>query len=106
MSVYPLRSEITPREGASLQGKYGVVIRALAAAVVLIGLGALLYSKGLEYQKAAEVRRAAEIESENQMVCKKWGLLESPLLYAACSEGLDEVRTRHEQRISADQWQP
>ena len=101
--INPLRSEITTREATSLQGKYGVVMGVLAAAVVLIGSGALLYSKGLEYQKAAEIRRAAEIDSENRTVCEKWGLLESPLQYAACSEDLNDVRARHERRINADQ---
>jgi hypothetical protein len=106
MSVNSLRSEITTREDASFQGKYkyGVAIAVLAAAVVLIGLGALMYSKVQEYRIAAESQRANEIANENQTVCEKWGQLKSPLLYAACSEDLDGVRARHERRINADQY--
>ena len=103
MSVHPLRSEFTTLEGASFKGKYGKAIGVLTAAVVVVGLSVLITYKGLEYRKAAELQRATEIEKENQTICKKWGLLESPLFYASCSADLNDVRARHERRINTDQ---
>jgi hypothetical protein len=103
MAVTRLRFESTTRVGASLHRKYVVAIAGLAAAVVLIGSGVLMYSKGLEYHKAAAIQRAAEIENENRTVCEKWGVLDFPLRFAACSEDLAGVRVRHERRINAEQ---
>jgi len=71
-----------------------------AVALVYMLITSLIY--GPAARAAAEREEAMAIEKESRIFCSGLGLVAGSELYARCTDGLAEIRRRHQERLTSD----
>jgi len=71
---------------------------AFGIAVGLITIWAVLHIARDRFERI----RAQEIFEENRAYCEKWGMQAGTHEHTLCTFDLNEIRAKHEQRISDD----
>ena len=71
-----------------------------AVALVYMLITSLIY--GPAARATAEREQAMAIEKESRVFCTGLGLLAGSELYARCTDGLAEIRRRHQERLTSD----
>lgn len=71
-----------------------------AVALVYMLITGLIY--GPAARAAAEREQAMAIEKESRVFCTGLGLVAGSELYASCTDGLAEIRRRHQERLTSD----
>jgi hypothetical protein len=69
--------------------------------IALIGYVSSIFSPALHAK--SQRRIAAEINEESRSFCVALGLSAGTALYARCEQGLEDIRTRQQQRSNASQ---
>lgn len=81
----------------SLGWAAGVAYVGTLAAVVIY-----LIINGPAIRAAIETSKAEQIDQENTVFCQKFGMARGSDAFAACASYLEDIRQRHERRVTRD----
>jgi hypothetical protein len=94
--MQPRPQKLAPR----LHGLAHTILWAGLAVWLAILLNSL--PKMTEARAVAERQRAQELIAENNFYCSKWGLVAGTHEHTICTMDVQEIRTKHEKRLTDD----
>jgi len=88
--------KIAPR----IRGIVSMLLWAALAAWTVILIGSI--PRMTHANAVAERQRVQELIAENHFYCAKWGLIANSHEHTLCTMDVQEIRARHEQRLTDD----